>query len=346
MNILVADDDVLLAAALERALRGAGCSVETVSNGTLALAKLRESRFDVLITDWAMPGLDGVALTREAKLLPHCPRVIFYTAFHQPEAKVHAMNAGADVYLEKPTPLRVVLERVQGVRAAAKSSARLLAVTTQPSPVDSLHRLVATNLWRGFNAFAATHLSEATRRSLSSVQTAKAAPTMMVRSLGMIDSKAGIELQSTIGYTKDHGSLFIQSLLQLEATDTETLADLLFELSNTILGYMGMTLSGHGFSFAMSVPSASQAAVAVWDNETSVALSDGRADLFVDLRARARGSEWVRASSLRENMVVAEDVCSPIGALLVPGGTRLSTTTAERIARHLPTATFRVVTLT
>ena len=58
-HILVADDDAVIREGLRRVLGMAGYQVETQPNGRLAMDRLQESSFDLLITDWVMPGIDG-----------------------------------------------------------------------------------------------------------------------------------------------------------------------------------------------------------------------------------------------------------------------------------------------
>jgi CheY-like chemotaxis protein len=79
--ILVVDDESGITSALAHLLRCDGYQVETAANGRMALEKLRESTYDLLLSDLRMPELDGVGLYEEvAQHYPHLlPRLIFLT---------------------------------------------------------------------------------------------------------------------------------------------------------------------------------------------------------------------------------------------------------------------------
>jgi two-component system NtrC family sensor kinase len=72
---------VVIAKTLAALLRRPGYTVDTAANGWLALAKLQEQTFDLILCDLSMPALDGPALSRE--LERHCPhllrRIVFIT---------------------------------------------------------------------------------------------------------------------------------------------------------------------------------------------------------------------------------------------------------------------------
>jgi CheY-like chemotaxis protein len=80
-TILVVDDEVSLIRGLTRLLRRDGHTVDAVANGRLALARLQERSYDLILSDWRMPELDGPGLYRAvAQQYPHLlRRFIFLT---------------------------------------------------------------------------------------------------------------------------------------------------------------------------------------------------------------------------------------------------------------------------
>lgn len=81
-RILVADDDLGIRKSLAELLAGEGCIVETAGDGTEALEKLDQGRFDVVISDVVMPNMDGYELfTAVRERHPNLP-VLMMTAFH------------------------------------------------------------------------------------------------------------------------------------------------------------------------------------------------------------------------------------------------------------------------
>jgi PAS domain S-box-containing protein len=79
--ILIVDDEVIIAKTLASLLRRTGYTVDTAANGWLALAKLQEQTFDLILCDLRMPELDGPALYRELERhYPHLRRrIVFIT---------------------------------------------------------------------------------------------------------------------------------------------------------------------------------------------------------------------------------------------------------------------------
>lgn len=103
-NLLLADDDAGNRDLLERRLKKLGYTVTTCEDGETALAKLRESPFDLALLDMVMPGLDGheiLAAIKNDSELQNIP-VIMISALDQMESIVQCIELGAEDYLQKP----------------------------------------------------------------------------------------------------------------------------------------------------------------------------------------------------------------------------------------------------
>lgn len=101
-KILVADDEVTSVAIMKKVLEDSGHTVSTVTDGKMALAKMKQFEFDVLVTDFNMPGLNGIQLTKEALELESDLIVILITAYATIKSAVEAIKLGAFDYLTKP----------------------------------------------------------------------------------------------------------------------------------------------------------------------------------------------------------------------------------------------------
>jgi two-component system response regulator HydG len=101
-SILIVDDDRELLRALEKTLRNAGYSVRTSENAEDALASLRDSIPDLVVTDLMLPGMDGIELLRELRTAAPSSEVLVITAHATVERAVEAMRAGAYDFVEKP----------------------------------------------------------------------------------------------------------------------------------------------------------------------------------------------------------------------------------------------------
>jgi two-component system, NtrC family, response regulator AlgB len=120
MRILIIDDQRSIRLTASQAVRAEGHEVDTADSGRVALLKLQEERYDLVLLDLRLEGeADGLDhLTRLQKTFPQLP-VVICTAHASIETAVEAMRRGAHDYLEKPfTPeqLRQLLTRIDKAR--------------------------------------------------------------------------------------------------------------------------------------------------------------------------------------------------------------------------------------
>ena len=141
-RVLVVDDDAAVRRVLERHLEDAGYRVAAAGSGDAALALLRAGeRFDALVTDLQMPGLDGIGLLTEAKRLDAALPAVVITAHGSVETAVEAMRKGAFDYVEKPfhkDVLLLTLERALRHRTLLEENLRLTEALTREFSLESL----------------------------------------------------------------------------------------------------------------------------------------------------------------------------------------------------------------
>jgi len=103
-KILIVDDEETLTFSLYQAFIKApyDCEVVTASSAEDALDKLEDGFFDLIITDIAMPGMDGLELLSIVKSRTPETKVIIITAYGTDEREDRAYKIGADRYIEKP----------------------------------------------------------------------------------------------------------------------------------------------------------------------------------------------------------------------------------------------------
>src|SRR6476619_2635519 len=101
-RILVADDHDSLRRGIVRALSDAHHEVDEAPNGNVAIEKLHEGVFDVVLSDLKMGGSDGLDVLKTAKTLHPSTAVILMTAFGSVHTAVEAMKSGAFDYVQKP----------------------------------------------------------------------------------------------------------------------------------------------------------------------------------------------------------------------------------------------------
>jgi sigma-B regulation protein RsbU (phosphoserine phosphatase) len=135
MRILIAEDERITRATLERQLRNWGHDVTATEDGEQAWSRLQETEFDLVISDWEMPRLAGVDLVRRIREAPRggaYTYVILLTSRSDKSDIVRGIEAGADDYVAKPfdrDELRVRLlagERIVRLeRALSRQNAEL-----------------------------------------------------------------------------------------------------------------------------------------------------------------------------------------------------------------------------
>ncbi|MDZ7868648.1 MAG: response regulator [Rheinheimera sp.] len=110
LRILVVDDHEVARTVLQQALAALPVRADTVDSAAAALAALQQADaagqpYQMLITDWRMPQLDGIGLIRQVKALrwqTSMPKTVLMTAYSCDELRVEAKTDGADGFLSKP----------------------------------------------------------------------------------------------------------------------------------------------------------------------------------------------------------------------------------------------------
>lgn len=112
-RVLCVDDEPRITSFVKRGLLPFGLEVDVETDSRAALARILDGRFDVVLIDLMMPGLDGVALLRRMlQMLPE-QRVIVVSAISDVRSKVGCLQLGAVDYLPKPFDLEELAARVK-----------------------------------------------------------------------------------------------------------------------------------------------------------------------------------------------------------------------------------------
>lgn len=115
MTVLIADDDPASRRLLERAVQSFGHQVVAAKNGSEAWEQLNSGDFTFVITDWMMPGFDGLELCRRIRgsVRPDYVYIIMVTSNSGQEDLITGMNAGADDFIVKPIDRRELQVRMR-----------------------------------------------------------------------------------------------------------------------------------------------------------------------------------------------------------------------------------------
>jgi two-component system, NtrC family, response regulator HydG len=111
-RILVVDDDATFRMTTGALLEADGYTVETAGDGQQAVERMKQQRFDLMLVDLRMPGIDGIALVEALRLWGHGVPILMISGFGTVESAVRALQTGADDFLLKPVEPDVLSARV------------------------------------------------------------------------------------------------------------------------------------------------------------------------------------------------------------------------------------------
>jgi DNA-binding response OmpR family regulator len=133
-RILLVDDELAILTLLSYPLRKDGYEVVQASDGSEALSRFAEGRFDLVVLDVMMPRLDGLEVCRRLRAQSSVP-IIMLTAKAEEIDKVLGLELGADDYITKPFSMREFRSRVKAALRRAGMGAPG-AGASQPELVD------------------------------------------------------------------------------------------------------------------------------------------------------------------------------------------------------------------
>src|SRR6516164_6688417 len=122
MKILVLEDDKRMAEVLQTSLEEENYSVSVAFEGNAGLDLTETDRFDLILLDLMLPGVNGWEFTRRLRDARQTVPILMLTARDTPSDVVQGLDCGADDYLTKPFSLEVLFARL---RALARRSSVL-----------------------------------------------------------------------------------------------------------------------------------------------------------------------------------------------------------------------------
>ncbi len=137
-QILLIEDDSDLSTVLRDALESSGYQVTLAEDGDEGFALAHKNHYDALLTDFQLPGQDGLNIVRKLfENKPHLP-VILMTAHHSTDIAIEATRRGAWDYLMKPFPLATMLQLVERAVECSRLAARPVELEREVENGDSI----------------------------------------------------------------------------------------------------------------------------------------------------------------------------------------------------------------
>lgn len=126
-KLLIIEDDKDIAHLVQLHLRDLGCEVDLAHDGMTGLEQARARRYDLIILDLMIPGMDGLQVCQRLRAKPDYIPILMLTAKSSELDRVLGLEVGADDYLTKPFSIRELLARVKALFR------RVDALGSQPS---------------------------------------------------------------------------------------------------------------------------------------------------------------------------------------------------------------------
>jgi len=146
-NVLVVDDEAAIRDMIQYALEKADMVVQTASDAHEALIRISDSRPDIILMDWMMPGVSGLDLTRRLRkdaFTEDIP-IIMLTAKVTEDDRVAGLEAGTDDYVIKPFSPRELLARIRAVMRRTNPADNQGLLTVGNLTLDTNSRRVLVN---------------------------------------------------------------------------------------------------------------------------------------------------------------------------------------------------------
>lgn len=112
-RVMVIDDEKIVCDMAKMSLEQEGYEVETFLNAEPALKRLAEQKFDIVVTDYKMKGIDGMEVLRTVRKLYPETKVIMITAFANLDAAIEALRSDVHDFFPKPVKIKELKASIQ-----------------------------------------------------------------------------------------------------------------------------------------------------------------------------------------------------------------------------------------
>ena len=142
MRILIIEDDQEAAAYMAKGLREASHTVDHAANGTDGLFMATSERYDVMIIDRMLPGLDGLAVIQAVRATGNATPILVLSALGKVDDRVKGLKAGGDDYLVKPYAFAELQARIEALCRRTAASQPETRLKVEDLEMDLLSRTV------------------------------------------------------------------------------------------------------------------------------------------------------------------------------------------------------------
>lgn len=141
MKLLLCEDDQTTQDFIVKGLSEIGHTVETTADGREALSLCLYSKYDVIILDRMLPGMDGLSVLKALRAANNTTPVIFLTAMADVDDRVEGLLAGGDDYLVKPFQFSELMARITVLSRRPKAAEEAQFIEVHDLKLDLLSRV-------------------------------------------------------------------------------------------------------------------------------------------------------------------------------------------------------------
>jgi len=310
--------------------------VEHASDCKTAITQLEKGFFEVMLLDNALQGDAVFEILKRMRAMPGlvAPFVVVASERNPGPDFEKLYDEGMCDFVRKPCWREELIARLEApTRLKQRGPAASRDWTQAKDPL-------AYAEWGDIGSLIGADLTDLTSHQLDSAPANKQPPTFgMAARIALVATASDTEIRVTIG--ADHGSLFklVEMMLGDPHPEKAVLEDLLREIANTAAGAM-KRVAPQDEALTTGLPET----IAMVDTFSSFNSAPQRFSLRVKghpiehsfaVEAICRAKHRVSACDLKEGMVLVRDLRNDAGLLLVPSGTRLTSSAAERVSRLL-----------
>lgn len=346
MKVLIVSDDPFSTSAMSAMLTRSGYVTETANSGRLGVERAIASSPDVVVVEWFLGDMDGISVVRELrKRLPRSLRLVVVAPLTEEPARVYARKSGADELVTRPVVEDTLLLALEVSGSGPRSAVGISVGAGAAAAAAHAQRIQDEPFFVQFDENAAKHLAEFAHQPVQGSELSRLpreSGQVLHVGLAMLDAVSLVEAHVVLTSLRASAVRLARSVLRVSTVEDDALNDMLSEISSTLLGRAKTALRPAGFRFTISLPSVSSDVRDDFMCVKRATLTGGFGTLYATFGVRTARSLVVRASELRPNMVLAQDVRADDGEVLFGAGIRLTQANVDRIARHLPLRQLRV----
>ena len=138
-RVLIVEDDIHIAELMRMHLHDEGYVIEQAADGNAGAQLLERERWDAIVLDLMLPGIDGLEICRRARAMARYTPIIITSARSSEVHRILGLELGADDYLSKPFSVLELVARVKALLRRSDAMVRNARLNSEALEVDGLH---------------------------------------------------------------------------------------------------------------------------------------------------------------------------------------------------------------